>query len=44
MAKQEYSESNSSKKDEVSHVVLWVGDLMVIYVKKTNLGKESIQL
>ena len=44
IAKKEMSQSGNTVKNDVSHVVMWVGDLMVIYVKRAQIGKDLIRM
>jgi hypothetical protein len=44
IAKKKLSEDKNADKDEIEHKVLWMGDIVVIYINKLNTGKEVINM
>lgn len=44
IAKARLKEDKSADRDEIEHKVLWMGDIVVVYINKLNTGKEMINL
>lgn len=41
-AKKELGLNKDATRDEIEHIVLWLGDIVIIYINKLNSGKEAI--
>lgn len=41
-AKKELSLHKDANRDEIEHIVLWLGDIVIVYINKLNSGKETI--
>ena len=44
ITKKKLSEDKNADRDEIEHKVLWMGDIVVIYINKLNTGKEAINM
>jgi hypothetical protein len=44
IVKKKLSEDKNTDRGEIEHKVVWLGDLVVIYINKLNTGKEAINM
>ena len=44
IAKKKLKEDKNANRDEIEHKVVWLGDLVLIYINKLNTGKEAINM
>lgn len=43
-AKKELNKTQKREKEEIDHIVLWLGDIVIVYIDKLNSGKEDISI
>lgn len=44
LASRKLSQNPNRDQEEIEHILLWLGDLAIVYISKLNYGKETISM